>query len=98
MEKTNAERLLQFLECADNVSCERTEYRDDYIFNGKIYISCEEVHKFQELVSNTPQDDNSIKMKKLIIEERCRVLRKRKDCIVGELKRLESESDSIWKF
>lgn len=100
MKKATTERLLQFLECADNVSCERTEYRDDYIFTGKIYISHEEADEFQELVSNTTQDDNSIKMKKLIIEERCRLLRKRKHCIEGELKRLESESesDSIWKY
>lgn len=98
MKKATSERLLQFLECADNVSCERTEYRDDYIFKGKIYISCEEVHEFKELFSNTPQDDNLIKMKKLIIEQRCQLLRKRKDCIKGELARLESDSDSIWKF
>ena len=100
MKKTTTERLLKFLECADNVSCERTEYRDDYIFKGKIYISSEEVDEFQELVSNTTQDDNSIKMKKLITEERCRLLRKRKDCIEGELARLESksDSDSVWVF
>ena len=98
MKKTTIERLLKFLECADNVCCERTEYRDDYIFKGKIYISSEEAEEFQELVSNTTKDDNSIKMKKLITEERSRLLRKRKDDIERELKRLESGFDVSWKF
>lgn len=98
MKKTTTERLLQFLECADNVSCERTEYRDDYIFTAKIYISHEEADEFQELVWNTLEDDNAIKMKKLIIEERCRLLCKRKDLIEGELARLESKSDKSLKF
>lgn len=99
MEKPTTERLLKFCEYAEKISCVKTHY-GDYIFKGSIFLLNSEVEAFQELVSNTPQDDNSIKMKKLITEERCRLLRKRKDAIEGELARLESksDSDSIWKF
>lgn len=99
MEKTTHERLLKFCEYAERISCEPTHY-NDYIFKGSIFLPNSEVEAFQELVSNTPQDDNSIKMKKLITEERCRLLRKRKDCIERELARLESKSksDSIYIF
>lgn len=100
MKKATTERLLQFLESADNISCECTEYRDDYIFHGKIYIPSEEVDDFQKLVLHNSKDKNAIKMNQLITEERCALLRKRKRRIESELRMLESglPSDSIWKF